>query len=146
MDETENKSMNIENDKICYILHGVSGCGKSKLADVLTSNGGIICCADDGFIVNGNYVFEVNKLGLCHRQCQEKFTQSLVDKQSPLVVANTNTTPKDWKFYDETAKENGYIVFHLVVENRHGGKDVHNVPIATLEKQAQNIRNNLKLS
>lgn len=133
------------NKLYAYILHGISGCGKSTLADALIANGGVICCADDGFMVNGNYVFDVNKLGFCHRLCQEKFAVAIAERQSPIVVANTNTTPKDWKFYDETAKENGYIVFHLVVENRHGGKDAHNVPVTTLEKQAQNIRNNLKL-
>lgn len=133
------------NKLYAYILHSVSGAGKSTVADALTVNGGVICCADDGFMVNGNYVFDVNKLGFCHRQCQEKFAKAVAENQSPVVVANTNTTPKDWKFYDETAKAAGYIVFHLVVENRHGGKDAHNVPAATLSKQEQNIRNNLKL-
>jgi predicted ABC-type ATPase len=132
-------------NKYVYILHGVSGCGKSTVAEALTTNGGVICCADDGFIVNGNYVFDANKLGYCHNQCQEKFAKALIEERSIIVVANTNTKPSEWKFYEETAKQNGYIVFHLIVENRHGGKDTHNVPAATLEKQAMNIRNNLKL-
>lgn len=132
--------------RICFICHGTSGCGKSTLAEALTQHGGIICCADDGFMIDGNYVFDINKLGYCHRQCQEKFAKAISEQQSPIVVANTNTTPRDWKFYDETAKASGYLVFHLVIENRHNGTDIHNVPASTLQKQEQNIRNNLKLA
>lgn len=128
-----------------YILHSVSGAGKSTLAEAITADGGVICCTDDWFMVDGEYKFDINKLGYYHRLCQTKFSKAAVERESPIVVANTNTTPRDWKFYEDCAKENGYTVFHLVVENRHGGKDAHNVPTATLEKQEQNIRNNLKL-
>jgi hypothetical protein len=37
------------------------------------------------------------------------------------------------KDYFDMAKEYNYAVFSLVVENRHGGKNVHGVPEATLE-------------
>jgi hypothetical protein len=30
--------------------------------------------------------------------------------------------------YYDLAKEYGYMVFSIIVENRHGGKNVHNVP------------------
>jgi hypothetical protein len=35
--------------------------------------------------------------------------------------------------YVEMAKEWGYTVFTIVVENRHGGKNVHGVPDDKLE-------------
>ena len=38
------------------------------------------------------------------------------------------------KPYYELAEKYGYAVFSLIVENRHGGKNVHNVPEETLEK------------
>lgn len=132
-------------NKICFILKGASGSGKTTLAETLTTNGGVICCADDGFVVDNTYVFDGRKLGYCHNLCEEKFIGALDMQVSPIVVANTNTTPKEWALYDKLAKENGYTVFHLIVENRHGGKDIHNVPPKTLQKQEHNIRSNLKL-
>jgi hypothetical protein len=32
------------------------------------------------------------------------------------------------------AADHGYMVFSIIVENRHGGKNTHNVPTETLEK------------
>ena len=37
------------------------------------------------------------------------------------------------KPYYEMAEKYGYVVFSVIVENRHGGKNVHGVPEATLD-------------
>ena len=49
-----------------------------------------------------------------------------------IVVSNTFT--KEWEMneYFELAKQYGYMVFTIIVENRHGSKSVHNVPEATM--------------
>ena len=36
--------------------------------------------------------------------------------------------------YFKLAKEYGYTVFSIVVENRHGGTNVHNVPEDKIEQ------------
>lgn len=51
-----------------------------------------------------------------------------------IVIANTNTTEREMHPYMDLARQFGYKVFSVVVENRHGGTNVHNVPDATLEK------------
>lgn len=38
-----------------------------------------------------------------------------------------------------------YTVFPLIVENRHGNTNVHNVPEETLINQERKLRNNIKL-
>jgi hypothetical protein len=45
----------------------------------------------------------------------------------------------------EKAEKAGLTVSYVVLENRHGNKDIHNVPEDTLVKQEQSIRDNLKL-
>ena len=35
--------------------------------------------------------------------------------------------------YFDLAKKYGYTVFTIIVENRHGGKNVHNVPENVIE-------------
>ena len=51
-----------------------------------------------------------------------------------IVVANTNTTPREMKEYEAFAKIYGYKVYHIIVENRHGGQNIHDVPEETIEK------------
>jgi hypothetical protein len=43
-------------------------------------------------------------------------------------VSNTFTQEWEMQPYYDLAKEYGYMVFSIIVENRHGGKNVHNVP------------------
>jgi predicted aldo/keto reductase-like oxidoreductase len=45
-----------------------------------------------------------------------------------IVVSNTFTQEWEMQPYYDLAKEYGYMVFSIIVENRHGGKNVHNVP------------------
>ena len=51
-----------------------------------------------------------------------------------IVVSNTFTTEKEMKPYYKLAEQYGYRVHSLIVENRHGGINEHNVPDETLEK------------
>jgi len=47
---------------------------------------------------------------------------------SKIVVSNTFTQEWEMKPYYELAEKYGYTVFSLIVENRHGGTNSHNVP------------------
>ena len=47
---------------------------------------------------------------------------------SNIVVSNTFTQDWEMKFYRNIAKRYGYKVHTIVVENRHGGMNVHGVP------------------
>ena len=56
------------------------------------------------------------------------------DGEEKIVVSNTFTQEWEMKPYFEWAEDFGYKVFSIIVENRHGGENVHNVPQETLEK------------
>lgn len=134
--------------KTVILLRSVSGAGKSTLANLLTSNEWwVSVCADDYFTdADGNYNFDASKLGAAHKWCQENFmywlTKGAVDG---IIVANTNTKEKDFAFYEKAAKEHGAMFISLIVENRHGNSDVHQVPSFVKEHQAMNIMNSIKL-
>lgn len=52
-----------------------------------------------------------------------------------VVVANTSTQEKEFQPYIQMAKHYGYKMVHcVIVENRHGGVNTHDVPDETLEK------------
>jgi hypothetical protein len=54
-------------------------------------------------------------------------------EHSPIVVSNTFTQEWEMNDYYKMAEELGYMVFSLIVENRHGGKNIHGVPDDKLE-------------
>lgn len=130
--------------KIVYILRGVSGSGKSTLAAELAP-ASHICCADDYHMEDGVYQWKAENLYETHYECFKKYFELLERGYGPVVVANTNTTEREIKKYLDAAHEFGYTVISLVIENRHGGKNVHNVPNHVLEKQEQNLKRSLKL-
>ena len=119
-------------DKKLIIVRGIPGCGKSAFSELLSR---AICTADDYHTDRkGNYNWLPQNIGKAHDWCKRKCDRFMKKGISPVVVANTSTTEKEFAPYYELAKENGYQVFSIIVENRHGGKDSHGVPVETLEK------------
>ena len=132
-------------DKIVYILRSVSGAGKSTLAKKLASE---LCIFEaDKYLVNGKgeYEWTPERMMEAHRACFYKYCQYVEDGLGPLVVSNTNTSQKEFQKYIDKATAEDYTVISIVLENRHGGIDTHNVPAATLEAQEQRIRSRLCL-
>jgi hypothetical protein len=130
------------------LLRSVSGAGKSTVANLLAENEGyVVVCADDYFTdTDGNYNFDASKLSFAHAQCQEMFMYWLTNTDAKcIIVANTNTKERDFAFYENAAKEAGAMFISLVVENRHGNKDIHGLPQSVREIQAENIKNSLLL-
>jgi predicted kinase len=122
--------------KELYLLRGIPGAGKSTLAK---SIGGIHMEADQYFMEDGKYNFDVTQLKNAHNYCQSQTkawmrTDSEQVNALKIVVSNTFTQEWEMEAYYEMAKEYGYTVYSLIVENRHGGKSEHNVPKASLDK------------
>lgn len=132
------------------ILRAVPGSGKTTLAEAIKSlnvDDVTICCADDYFCLNeqGIYNFNPKELGSAHAYCKQKFDEAIQHRKPFIIVANTNTKVSDFSYYENNAISNDYILSSVIVENRHGGVDVHNVPIDTKNKMAENIINSIKL-
>ena len=117
--------------KELIIVRGIPGCGKSTFARLL---GNAICTADDFHMKDGEYCWTPENVGKAHFWCQEKARNYMMDRITPVIIANTSTTEKEFKPYVEMAKEYGYRVFSIIVENRHGGVNDHGVPEETIEK------------
>jgi predicted kinase len=114
--------------KILYILRGLPGSGKSTVAETLAENTkGVIACADDYFMVDDVYCFDYNKLKEAHTLSKNVCELGMLN-EIPVIVSNTSTTDRELEPYMELAKKYGYMVFSLIVENRHGGINNHNCP------------------
>jgi predicted kinase len=120
-----------------YLIRGLPGSGKSTLAEELsTVLSATICCADDYFMdSDGNYNFDHNLLGKAHKWCQNLCEKAMDDiSNRNVIVSNTTTTTKEVNVYMNLAKKYNYKVVSIVVENRHGGVNVHGVNEEVLDK------------
>jgi predicted kinase len=122
-------------EKVLYIVRGIPGSGKSTFAKTL---GGQHYEADMFFIdEEGNYQFDATKIKDAHQWCQGFVKSDMILEYPKIVVSNTSTQEWEMKPYFDMAKEYGYTVFSVVVENRHGGKNTHGVPEDKIEQMCQ---------
>jgi predicted kinase len=122
-------------EKILYIVRGIPGSGKSTFAKTLVTKDYCHKEADMFFIDrDGNYNFNPSQIKDAHKWCQEEMNFLMRLEHSPVVVSNTFTQEWEMDPYFEMAKEYGYKIFTIVVENRHGGVNDHNVPDEVLTK------------
>jgi predicted kinase len=121
-------------EKVLFIVRGLPGSGKSTFAKTF---GGQHYEADMFFIdEDGNYKFDGTKIKDAHKWCQSFVKTDMMLEYPKIVVSNTFTQEWEMKPYMDLAKEHGYKVFTIVVENRHGGNNVHNVPEDKIEQMA----------
>ena len=114
-----------------YLLRGLPGAGKSTIGQNLKS---VNFEADQYFMQDGVYKFDPTKLRDAHEWCQNKVKNCMIEGIKDISVSNTFTQEWEMQAYIDMASTYGYMVFSIIVENRHGGKNVHNVPTETLEK------------
>ncbi len=114
-----------------YLVRGVPGSGKTTFANEICNK--VVSADDYHYDEEGFYRFQIKNMAAAHRYCQEK-TRTIMETGKDVAVANTSTTKKELKPYYDLAEEFGYTVYSIIVENRHGGVNVHNVPAETLEK------------
>jgi predicted kinase len=110
--------------KELFLLRGLPGSGKSTLAE---SIGGMHMEADKYFMDEGEYKFDPSKTRDAHAWCQNAVSVWMKNSEK-IVVSNTFTQEWEMEYYFDLAKEYGYRVYSLIVENRHGGVNEHGVP------------------
>lgn len=123
------------------LLRGVPGSGKSTVAKLF---GDSPCHyeADMFFIDERNvYRFDPAKLKDAHNWCRHKTMEAMKAGHPTVIVSNTFTQEWEMEAYYLLAEELGYRVVSLIVENRHGGKNVHDCP----EDKVQQMRDRFQI-
>lgn len=133
-------------EKTLIILRGVSGAGKSTVADMLAVGSWPVCEADKfHYTEDGVYDWKPENIHAAHAWCQDQVVEFMEYEFRKIIVSNTSTSEKELKPYLELAEKYGYRVISLVVENRHGNDSIHSVPQETRDAQERRLRNSLKL-
>ena len=118
------------------LVRGVSGAGKSTIAPMFKN--AVLVSTDDFFLDEyGEYVFDANSLVINHQFCQLAVSMMMKDEEELIVVHNTFTADWEMDAYFDLAREHGYAVHTIIVENRHGSKNVHDVPQDVVKAQIE---------
>lgn len=116
---------------VLYLIRGVSGSGKSYLAERLTKAN---YSADDFFMDDGEYKFDKSLIQEAHDYCQDEVRYAMEEKCPTIAVHNTFTRRWEMKPYYDLAKEYDYNVIEIVVKS-DCFENVHGVPEETIAKQ-----------
>lgn len=126
-----------------YLIRGVPGSGKSTLANdlgIALDAAGVSSWRVEADIYfyddDGNYKFDARYLKEAHEWCQNA-TKGALSLGNTVIVSNTSTTEKEVAVYQQIAKEYGVEFVSIIVENRHDGKNVHNVPEEKIQQMKQ---------
>ena len=118
------------------LVRGVSGAGKSTIAPMFKN--AVLVSTDDFFLDEyGEYVFDANSLVINHQFCQLAVSMMMKDEEELIVVHNTFTADWEMDAYFDLARKHGYAVHTIIVENRHGSKNVHDVPQDVVKAQIE---------
>ncbi|MBM9592545.1 ATP-binding protein [Leptospira sp. 201903075] len=132
----ETNPISIDSQKTLLALRGIPGSGKTTLAKTISLSNGAPVFSIDSYFENesGDYIFDYKKNHLAYRECESKTKQALEEGVPFVIVDNTFTLDWELEPYERLAKEFGYLFFVVTVENRHGGKNVHQIPEEQIEK------------
>jgi len=136
---------NTETQGDLILVRGLPGSGKSTLAKIILqipSNIEPEVLSADDFFVNsdGEYIFDATKLKEAHNYCQFRCSERMRQHKSRIVVANTFTQEWEMDIYYDMAKRYNYRVHTIIVENRHGSTNIHNVPEDKLQQMKERFQ------
>ena len=119
---------------VLFLVRGLPGSGKTTFATAIW-NDYAVCEADKFFYdEEGNYNFDPTKLKEAHAWCKNEVESKMIEHQNnqqyypEIAVSNTFTQEWEMEDYFKLAEKYGYKVVSLIIENRHGGQNVHGVP------------------
>lgn len=137
----------LKKENYVVLMRGLPGSGKSTAAKEIWKATFIrswLVSADDYFTDPATGVYTWRPGGENHRYCLRAFTGLLRDVGPQVVIVdNTNTTKDEMLPYVRIGEAYGYkpLVVNLEVDTETSVKrNVHNVPVATIERMAHRLK------
>lgn len=130
---------------LLILIRGLPGSGKSTLAKKFAGEKGVIHSADDKFIKNGVYEFNIEKLSQNHFENFMDAVKSMKEGIATIVIDNTNIISAHCRNYVDAAKTYGY---KIIVEETQTPwrfdieellkRNIHNVSRESIEAMITN--------
>ncbi|MCW7488056.1 AAA family ATPase [Leptospira meyeri] len=142
LSNSETNPTSSETNKTLLVLRGIPGSGKTSLANAISLTNEAPIYSIDSYFENevGEYHFDYQKNHLAYKDCEAK-TKHALERNLPFVIVD-NTFTLEWELepYIRLANEFGYKLHVVTVENRHGGKNVHEISEEQIEKMKAKYR------
>jgi len=122
--------------KRVIVLRGLPGSGKTTLVRKEFPDA-VVCSADDFFVVDGEYQFNLGLIGQAHQACWRKFFSAVQSGAELVVVDNTATSIAEIAPYVLPAETYGYSVEIVSLRcdpAKAASRSVHDVPDAIFKK------------
>ena len=132
--------MNNNNEITLYAIRGLPGSGKTTLAKLFDLK---FYEADQYFENFNNNKFDHSLIKKAHKYCFDNVKEEL-QKGNSVIVSNTMTSEKEVLEYHNLANKLNVKFVSMVLENRHNGISVHDVPQSSIEQMQK--RFNIKLN
>ena len=132
--------MNNNNEITLYAIRGLPGSGKTTLAKLFDLK---FYEADQYFENFNNNKFDHSLIKKAHQYCFNNVKEEL-QKGNSVIVSNTMTSEKEVLEYHNLANKLNVKFVSMVLENRHNGISVHDVPQSSIEQMQK--RFNIKLN
>ena len=134
---------------VAVISRGIPGSGKSTFNRMLKSVSEArgfniaIHSTDDFHMVDGKYVFQMDKLAWFHKRNYTAFSKSISDGVDVVVVDNTNLKAKEYKNYVAVATNFGYpvVAVRFIPDEieKHFARQAHGVPFDRLVAMKESL-------
>lgn len=122
-----------------FIVRGLPGAGKTAMAKAIADES----YENDQYMTvdsDGKYKFDANEARYAAAQCYASVKNAFERGVSKVAVSNTFVDDKSVERYLELAAVYGYRVHTVVVENRHGGLNVHGVDEDKIEAMRKRFK------
>lgn len=128
--------------KSLIIFRGLPGAGKTTLAKLLASDNNYpVFSVDDYFTnTNGEYQFQFDKNHLAYKSCEDNTREAMKSGISRIFLHNVFSLEWEMEPYFKMAAEFGYSVFVATLENRHQGKNTHDISDEQLRRMAEKFK------
>ena len=120
------------------LFRGLPGAGKTTVANMLCN---FTVAADDYRVDNeGNYIYNPSDNKKVHALCLKRTEQMILGFMShgegDFTIGVHNTFTQEWEMepYYKLARTYNIPIYSVIVENRHKGESVHNVPEPEIER------------
>ena len=127
------------------IIRGLPGSGKTTLANELSENGRYPVISIDDYFTDskGHYEFRHDENYKAYKLALQRTEAAMKQGTEKIFLHNVFSMEWEMEPYFKLASEQGYKVFVMTLENRHGGTNAHNISIEQLNKMA--LKFNVKL-